>query len=213
MADDPNEITLQAYNAEYETYVETCPPIPTGFVLQCVERFLENVSPKGRILEIGSGPGRDLRFMKSQGYKVTPTDATEGFVKNLISQGHPALLLNVLKNRIYGVFDAAYASAVFHHFTDDQAKIAFANIANALTIGGVVGILTRYGDEQRWEIKRLTKPRYYHFWTPSDLEKLVKQFGFGLLHVSVFQSDTIPKFQIEPDPWTFIIARKEQANE
>ena len=65
-----------------------------------VRRDIEDVrrAPRAgaRVLEIGSGGGRDARLMEELGLRVRRTDITPGFVALLRAQGHDADLLDPL---------------------------------------------------------------------------------------------------------------------
>lgn len=41
------------------------------------EKFLQYVRPGGRIIDIGSGSGRDIKYFLSKGYKATGIDASK----------------------------------------------------------------------------------------------------------------------------------------
>lgn len=46
-----------------------------------LDKFIEIISTGGKVLDIGSGPGRDGSLLKEAGLKVTCIDASEAMVK------------------------------------------------------------------------------------------------------------------------------------
>src|SRR5262249_20316941 len=58
-----------------------------------LDRFLALVGPGSRVLEIGSGHGRDARALEEGGVRVRRTDITPGFVERLRRDGYAADVL------------------------------------------------------------------------------------------------------------------------
>ena len=61
-----------------------------------IEAFAERLGAGARVLEIGSGGGRDARLMEELGLRVRRTDITPGFVALLRAEGHDADVLDPL---------------------------------------------------------------------------------------------------------------------
>src|SRR5438270_10745799 len=97
-----NDQTLKTYNAKVGAYISnTAQNIkPGGDYAAWLEEILKHVTAKAKILEIGSGFGRDAKYMIDRGYNVTLSDAATGFVNLLKKAGYQAKTLNVLSDPI-----------------------------------------------------------------------------------------------------------------
>ncbi len=112
-----------------------------------VEYFkAEKVKP-GRVLELGSGPGRNAIYMAEQGCEVDAVDASE---KALIWAKERAdkkgLSINGLHQNIFeldispNTYDFVYDSGCFHHIAPHRRMDYVELISKALKPGGLFGL-------------------------------------------------------------------------
>ena len=73
--------TLDFYSRSFETYVGSAPGGPSRFL----PAFLGLLPPKGRVLELGCGGGRDAAAMIAAGFDVDPSDGTPEIAKQAAS--------------------------------------------------------------------------------------------------------------------------------
>ena len=92
---DPRSMTVAAYSGSAAAYAAGTAAMPDS-VQRVLDRFAATLGAGARVLEIGSGPGRDALALEAAGLRVRRTDVTPGFVELLESQGHPADLLDPL---------------------------------------------------------------------------------------------------------------------
>lgn len=203
--ESPNDRTLAAYNENVLAYKKNTPqdfddaPAP---MREWVNESLTYLPPNGKVFEIGSATLRDASYIRKQGFLVTCSDASVGFVEDMRAQGEPAVLLNVLTDKLPTGYDMIFADAVFHHFTDDDANRAIANIAAALEPGKIFSFCVRVGSGESWVSEKFTTKRYVHLWSIDTVVPLLWKHGFEVL----FTSSNIGNF---PDHlWLNIIARK-----
>src|SRR4051812_42476026 len=71
--------TIQAYNEEAENYDLGTEDFWDKFPRTFFDKFIELT--KGRVLDIGSGPGRDGLMLKQSGLDITCLDASEAMIK------------------------------------------------------------------------------------------------------------------------------------
>jgi SAM-dependent methyltransferase len=174
-----NEVTLQTYEEKGKLYAESTPERVTPGWTRWLEWNMDLRLIGSKILEIGSGSGRDADLMDQidwmHGDVVDRTDAAQSFVDYQLSQGHDARRLNILTDPIEGQYGMVYASAVFHHFSDDDLHLALEKIYNCLLPGGVLAFTHGRGSEELWESEVLTgNPRYYHPRLPGKLWDIVE---------------------------------------
>ena len=66
--------TIDYYNNNATQYFSNTVNVDMS---ECCERFLKYVVPGGRIIDIGAGSGRDIKYFKDRGYAVEGIDASE----------------------------------------------------------------------------------------------------------------------------------------
>ncbi len=160
-------------------------------VKKALEKFASLVPKEGKVLDIGSGGGRDSRFLANYGLKITAIDFSEKMI-----EGAKAIQSNIDYQvmdfeRISfedNQFDGVWANASLHH-------IPKANLSNVLT--KIHGILKDHGtffikvkcgeaDSLRENKKfghKLT--RYFAFYKPKELEQLITTAGFTILNTEI----------------------------
>jgi ubiquinone/menaquinone biosynthesis C-methylase UbiE len=90
-----DEKTIEAYNKVAKDYddetVDFWERFPRGFL----DKFVSMVS--GKVLDVGSGPGRDGLLLKDRGLEITCLDASQEMVNICLSKGLNAILGDFLK--------------------------------------------------------------------------------------------------------------------
>ena len=66
--------TIDYYNSNAARYFSDTVNVD---MTECCDRFLKYVVPGGRIIDIGAGSGRDIKYFKDKGYIVEGIDASE----------------------------------------------------------------------------------------------------------------------------------------
>lgn len=143
-----------------------------------LEQLVARVGPGAYVLELGSGPGRDARYLEARGLRVQRSDATSAFVALLREEGFEARVLDVRRDDLGGPWDAIYANAVLLHL--DRADLAHALVAirSAVVVGGVLAFTLKEGDGERWTESRLGVPRWFAFWRRDDLAQVLERAGW-----------------------------------
>src|SRR5665213_629565 len=100
-----NRQTLDSYNETVAKYIQTSPQKVDDRLRSWIDKSLANLNTKAKILEIGSGSGKDADYFESKGYAVKRTDASQGFVDYLLAKGKKAQLLNALTDDLGTGYD------------------------------------------------------------------------------------------------------------
>ncbi|HSX24118.1 MAG TPA: methyltransferase domain-containing protein [Candidatus Saccharimonadales bacterium] len=197
---DYNQKTLQTYEDSKQEYINKTPAKASPHVTEWIDRALEHVSTDGSILEIGSAFGRDADYMESKGYKVQRSDATKAFVELLRKQGHKAKVLNVLTDELDGPHDMIIANAVFLHFKTQELKDVLDKIYGSLKPGGTLAFTVKEGKGSEWSARYMNGPRFFRYWQPQPLRKLVVQAGYENIELTKGTSRNAE--------WLHVIAKK-----
>lgn len=196
-----NELTLQSYQDKAQEYIEVTPQI-NDVQKTWIDGCLTLIPKTGKILEVGSGFGRDAEYIKGRGFEIECTDAVPNFIDILKEKGFNAYTLNVLKDPIKGMYDMVLADAVLLHFTPQEATHITKKIHAALNDAGIFGLRTKKGNGANWTDEGLDAPRYFYYWQPEKLKKLLTDSGFEYLAMAENHTNH------NNADWMCIIARK-----
>lgn len=200
-----NKATLEAYNQDIAGYIRNT---PGSFgeehhpLVLWIQKALSYLPRGGRVLELGSGTGRDALFMESLGYKVIRSDGAIGFVNHLRKQGFDALKIDVLSDPL-PASDMIFANAVISHFNRNDTIFVMSKIFNSIKQQGIVAINAKQGIGEAWINEKLKRKRYVYFWDPGQLRFMVKELGFEILYCT---EDL--KGDLKSHTWTHLILRK-----
>ena len=138
--------TLQSYERSAREYDKLVDPHRPPHIQKALQRLVDTLPPGGRVLEIGSGPGRDADVLESLGLTVRRTDATQAFVDLMAERGKRAELLNVVTDELGGPYDGVLAMGVLIHVDRDQTDAVLRKIHTALRPSGAFLAAMRKGE-------------------------------------------------------------------
>ena len=178
--------TVHAYDLDAIAYAEASPSMPDS-VRADVEDLVARIGRGARVLEIGSGGGRDALLMEQLGVHVRRTDITPGFVELLRAQGHAADLLDPLVDDLTapeGPYDAVWANASLLHVRRADLPTVLARLAAVTRAGGVLRVSVKEGDGEGWSTHgSVSRPRHFTYWRAEDLEAVVATSGWAAVEV------------------------------
>ena len=136
--------TIEYYNKNAQSYYEITAHIDMS--LLC-DRFLSHVTPGGKIIDIGSGSGRDIQYFIDKGYKAEGIDASAELCK--ISQEHGLIVKNItiqdwIPERCY---DGIWANASLVHIRLKEFEEFLIKAKGCLNKDGVIFISMKIGME------------------------------------------------------------------
>jgi len=167
-----NELTLAAYEQAAEKFRAS---IPSEANHDLIDLLAAAVEPGARVLELGSGTGRDAVALERRGFVVRRTDATEAFLEMIRADGHAADRLDAITDDFGGPYDAVFADAVFLHF--DRAQLTGV-LRKALRAAPVLAFSTKEGSGEEWSNRFLDLPRHFVMWQEQPLRDLLTATGW-----------------------------------
>ena len=198
---ETNNTTIQSYNAHVQEFIDGTPQVVTGYVKEWLDETLADVPTEARILEIGSAFGRDAEYLAGLGYTVECTDASLAFVDLLKQKGFDAKILNAITDELPQGLDVVLANAVLLHFTRDEASQVIKKVFDALNKNGKFAFILKQGEGESWSDAKLGAPRFFCFWTESQIRQILEGVGFSDVSISIDDTN-------KTKTWLQIIATK-----
>jgi SAM-dependent methyltransferase len=149
--------------------------------------FAAAVGTGSRVLEIGSGSGRDAELLEAAGLDVRRTDITPAFVDQLRARGYHADVLDPLTDdlddpaRPGTPYDAVWASASLLHVARTDLPVVLTRLAAATRPGGVLGLWLKEGDGEGWSTHGfIGAPRHFVYWREPALRAVLDAAGWDV---------------------------------
>ena len=200
-------VTVASYDASAAAYADGTSAMPEA-VLAAMDAFAAHVGAGARVLEIGSGPGRDADALESRGLSVRRTDITPAFVRMLRAAGHEADVVDPLTDDLADParpepYDAVWASASLLHVRREDLPRVLANLASATRDGGLFRLALKEGDGARFSTHgNVAGPRHFTFWREPALREVLADAGWA---VDRIERPTDARGQV----WLDVHARRE----
>lgn len=148
--------TVEYYDATAAAYAAEAAVMP-AWVATEIGAFVTRLGGAGRILEIGSGGGRDALELEQRGISVRRTDVSKGFVALLHERGFEADLLDPLTDDLADPsrpgtpYDGIWACASLIHVAREDLGTVLGRLAGAIRPGGPLHVSVRDGDGEDGE--------------------------------------------------------------
>ena len=176
-------VTVASYDAFAEDYRAGTQEMPDE-VRAAIERFAAALHAEARVLEIGTGPGRDALALEEAGLSVRRTDITPAFVRMLRADGFDADVLDPLSDNLDdpdrdAPYDGVWASASLVHVRREDLPIVLSALARATRTGGVLHLALKEGDGARFSTHgHVEGPRHFTFWREEPLRAVLDDAGW-----------------------------------
>jgi SAM-dependent methyltransferase len=199
-------VTVASYERSAHAYREGTAEMSEQ-TREAVARFAAALPAGARVLEIGSGSGRDARALEASGLSVRRTDITPAFVAMLREDGYAADVADPLTDDLRDPdrdqpYDAVWASASLLHVRREDFPLAVRRIAEVTATGGLFHLALKEGDGARFSTHgNVDGPRHFTFWREEPLRELLAEAGWEVVEVghAIGQHD---------QPWLDVTARR-----
>ena len=143
--------------------------------------FIEAISPGGRVLDLGCGPGHGAAHMAKAGLNVDAVDASASMVA--LARQHPGVqawqaTFNDLTDQ--SVYDGIWANFSLLHARRDDLPTHLNAIHTALKPDGRFTMSVKAGTGER----RDDLGRYYSYYTQEELTTLLQAAGFKVAKIA-----------------------------
>lgn len=196
-----SEATLAYYEAEAEAYFAAT--IDADMSAEH-ERFLQELPPRGLILDAGSGSGRDTKVFLDRGYTVDAFDASPAMAS--LSSAFTGQTTEVATFENWtgkpDTYDGIWAFASLLHVTRSDLPGVLRTLCDSLKPGGWLFCSFKYGRVNKTD--RLG--RHYTNLTIKAAEELFESIG-GLSSVEAWRV-IAPEAKSETTSWLYCLVRK-----
>lgn len=148
-----------------------------------LDRFLDHLSPRARILELGCGAGRDAAQMVRRGFRVDPTDGTSA----MVAKANERFDLKARQMRfdelsVVAEYDAIWAHACLLHVARADLPAILHAIHRALRPGGWHYASFKLGDGEGRDLLG----RLHNFPNADWIEDRYREAGFDVQQREVY---------------------------
>jgi SAM-dependent methyltransferase len=192
--------TLQYYDRNADAFHERTRTID---MMPPMKAFLDLLPAGAEILDVGCGPGRDLRTFAELGYRATGIDGSRAMVK-LAASNTGLAIQHIAFSQIEYVeaFDGIWANASLLHVPDSEIDDVMNRLVRALRAGGALFMSVKAGHGARTS----EDGRFFNDYSDQSLRGLFSRHPeWELLNIE--QSQAGPK-QLDQNPWLHALALK-----
>lgn len=195
------DLTLDDYRANAEAFRDGTRDHDVSQNIEALLRHIQ-VQPPFRILDLGCGPGRDLKAFTSRGHVAVGLDGAEPFVRMAREETGCEVLHQDFLNLDLPVeaFDGIFANAVLFHLPSREIDQVLRKLHAALRSGGVLFSSNPRGNNQEgW-----SGARYGTWYDWPTWQELLRSAGFIELE-HYYRPAGLPR---EQQPWLASVWRK-----
>ncbi len=173
------------YQENYKAYVEKTFSIdPSSFL----EPLARRLPPEAFILDVGCGSGRDLLWMKKQGFEVIGFERSPGLAELARESAGCEVIEADFETYDFSAImvDAVMIVGALVHIPHDRFREVFKNITSALSENGSVLLTLKEGEGSRMD----SDDRIFYLWQDDEARESFESLGFKLCDFSKSVSKT-----------------------
>ncbi|MFW6040842.1 MAG: class I SAM-dependent DNA methyltransferase [Thermoplasmatota archaeon] len=180
---DPVERTIKSYDEIAEEYCnKTSKKGDREFQKKMLDRTLNMLPPKPRIIDIGCGDGRDTHYLFEKGADVVGIDLSRNMVR-LARRKYPncTILHMDMRETIFpeNTFHGAWASASIINLPKSYLSKVESEVYRIIEPGGIFAFSFKIGEDEGFESNVIEEyPRYFSYYTIDELKDKFNLFDF-----------------------------------
>jgi ADP-ribose pyrophosphatase YjhB (NUDIX family)/ubiquinone/menaquinone biosynthesis C-methylase UbiE len=161
----------------------------------------ERLRPGARVLDMGCGPGRDVRFLGEMGFQAVGLDRSAGMLAEARRRVTAPFVQADMRALPFadGSFDGVWACASLLHVPRDEAPGVLAEVHRVVEHGHLF-LTVKRGEGEAW-VESEHGPRFFTYYHPAEVELLVERAGFRVL-----EQWENPDQTGREHPWVHVVA-------
>lgn len=179
--------TIETYDRMAEEYDKETADFWEKFPREVFDKFSESI--RGRVLDIGSGPGRDGLLLQERSLDVVCIDASKAMVEMCQTRGLQAIQADFMNIPFAdGEFNGIWAYTSLLHIPKTEMPNALREATRVLRPKGVLGLGMIEGDFEGYrESSGVDLPRYFSHYQKEELDKLLDEAGLQPFYFGSFR--------------------------
>lgn len=189
-----DEKTIAAYNNMAEDYDSKTLDYWSRFPNEFLHSFIKLA--KGKVLDLGSGPGRDALLFKYHNLDVVCLDASEKMVALCKSRGLEAMVGDMVSLPFAdNSFENVWAYTSLLHLKKEQIPTALTEIHRVMKPNGVLGVGLIEGSSEGYMLNRETEKmkaeRWFTLLERREAKNMLEQSNFAVTeHAPIVDKNT-----------------------
>ena len=195
-----DQITVDTYDAEARRYAKEWIPKTPVQIQALVKHYFK---PPGLVMDVGTGTGREIRWLRENGFDVRGVDASQSLLELAQKSNPDVLFLHDSLPDLVRVedesMDFVLCSAVLMHLPKSDVPRAVSSLLRILKFGGRVICSVRPSREQS---DRESDGRLYTSLSLSDLREAFTAHGARVIFAEA------PRTDVNARHWQTVVAEK-----
>lgn len=181
-----DKTTINAYNQTAQEYEDQTSDFWDRFPRTFLDEFL-NLG-KGKILDLGSGPGRDALIFKQEGNDVVCLDASNEMLKLCKEKGLQTIEGDFAKLPFEPeTFDGVWAYTSLLHVPKKDLPKILSQIHTVLKPDSVLALGMIEGTEEMYKEKEGEGKRWFSYYSNKELVDMLEEAGFQIIFQEEFK--------------------------
>lgn len=176
--------TIETYDKYAQAYDQNIIEFWDNFPKEFIKTFAGSLAGK-RVLNLGSGSGRDALLLRAHDIEVVCVDAAKAMIEQTRKLGFESHHTSFAKMSFPDhSFDGVWAHGSLLHIAKQDAPKLVAHIRKLLKPDGVcaIGVIQGNGSALIKHESLARAPRFFQMYSEEDLRNLMKAHGFGFLY-------------------------------
>lgn len=182
--------TIAAYDQFAESYDRSVVDFWDNFPTEIIDELAAK-SPGKKLLDLGSGSGRDALLLKRHSFDVTCADGSKSMVTMTEKLGFESALCDFNDLPFADAsFDSVWAYTSLIHVPVEEVRGVLAKVHGLLKPGGTFVFGAIEGSSQAERVEHRTMPgatRYFRYYHRGELKELVESCGFEFIIGTIYE--------------------------
>lgn len=191
--------TIDYYNSNAAQYFSNTVNVDMS---ECCDRFLKYVVPGGRIIDIGAGSGRDIKYFTDRGYVVEGIDASEKMCRLAADYSGVEVICERIQDwHPQEKYDGIWANASLLHLALGEIEDFVCRVSDYLKPNGVLYISMKKGIQTGYD----NNGRFFTDFSEEKVQQIVAKSTAFIVTESWESGDALSRDEFR---WTNLILKK-----
>ncbi len=172
--------TIKTYDKYAKEYDQEVIEFWENFPKIIIDKFCEDLKGK-KILDLGSGSGRDALILRDKGLEIVCVDASKEMIKITNNLGFESIESD-FQNYDFSKekFDGVWAYTSLLHINKEEMKKILKKIYKTLKPNGIflIGMIEGIYEGEIERENMLGEKRFFRFYEEQELKNIIEKIGF-----------------------------------